>query len=131
MTSLDKKFEHITDPEEFLDFYPWIKEMPVCDTPHHVMLSKCLTGMYQGFKFVLNGNTVGIMLYVPKSPVMFITGIYLRKHINTFYDMFWDEVKKHGYSCAEAHSALPTEMFEKFSGMTRRYTVYRRDLTGE
>ena len=116
--------KQITDPEDFIKHYDWIKECNFVDIAPEIVLANCLTGKYWGFIV----EDIGMVIGYTKGTMAYIVGVWAKNNLSKFLGSFLKLLKDSGYKTMRACSDHPEKAYERLMGMKKLWTVYERTL---
>jgi len=118
----------IQNKEDFILYYPWIKECyPVNLTPEQI-LANCLLGKYWGFTGSVDEKAVGIGIGETHGNTAFLVVVWAKNKLSTFLEPFLKLLKESGYKTIRASSKHPEEAYQRLTGMKKLWSVYEREL---
>ena len=133
MTEPRAEVVHVTDREEMISLWPLIRKTTLCDQGDHTdILINCLTGKFFMSKGVLDGKTVGIVVYTATADgSCFVSILQLPNHLKLFRDIFFDLCKQAGYKRILTSTSIDEAPYIRLTGLKRIYSVYEYDFTKE
>ena len=123
----------VTDLDEMITYWPYIKDTELCGGGQHaVLLRECLNGNYQMSKGTENGELRGIVIFsaLPENTcfIYILHGVnHVRKFKNVFLKACWDA----GYRRILASTTIDEKIYTRLMGTKKLYSVYEYDLTQE
>jgi hypothetical protein len=115
--------------EEFIQFFPLMKELNFTDMTPVQCLSKCLWGDFLGYVAILDGKTVGMVVYRFVDPsFVFVIALHCKNNLKYFLDTFYDDLKKKGVKVVRSSTTRPEKAYGRVMKMKRLWTVYERSL---
>jgi hypothetical protein len=119
----------LTSQKEILAQYPFMLKIPLCDLTPETVLASCLKGEYLTYAFKLEGVCVGILIVRDMRPTMFIVGHYAKGLMSKFdMPLYYENLKKDGYTKAQCVSNIDSDKVEKWSGMTKQFAMFEKEL---
>jgi len=118
----------ITNPEDYIRYYPWIKDLNYSDMTPPLCLSRCLSGQYKGLLGLKKDKPVGIVIYWTKGDFCFVVGLWCKNNLSGFQNQFWDMMKNQGIKTVRSSTTRPEEAYGRLMGMKKLWTVYERKL---
>lgn len=123
----------VTDREEMIDLWPWIKATTLCDVDDHsTILQGCLNGTLLMSKGTVNGEFVGIIVFNPmQDGTCFVLILYLKNHVRLFREVFFQTCREVGYKRILATTTIPEKTYTRLTGLKKLYSVYEYNLVEE
>ena len=129
---MTSKIVPITNPEEYVGYYGWIKDTPAVETTPEIILSNLLMGHYAAFKLINQGLTVGIIIFCVDEKIpdtCFVIQMYCERSGKEFVKLFEKECADAGIKKIRAISKRNEEAFLRWwSGAEKKYSLYEKEI---
>lgn len=117
----------ITNKEEFISLYPWIKECNFTEITPELVLARCIAGEY--FGCVGEKDTVaGMAIYRPYGDMVFVVGAWAKNNLKEFMPEFLVKMKSLGFKTLRTSANFNETAYSRLTGLKKLWTVYEGAL---
>jgi len=118
----------IKNKEDYIEFYPWIKECNFTEVTSDQVLANCLNGVYFGYVGFDKEKLVGMAICKDYGDMVFLVGTWCKGNLYKFEKQFFIVMKTKGFKTLRGSVRAGRKFPENIEGLKPLWTVYEKEL---